>query len=76
MGFWTGVVAPAGTPTTIIDQLHDRIAEIMAQPDVKDRLATIGFEPAIGTSQEFAALLKAESDQWKKVVSDAQIRIN
>jgi len=76
VGFWTGVVAPAGTPTTIIDLLHDRIAEIMAQPDVKDRLATIGFEPATGRSQEFAAFLKAESDQWKKVVSDAQIRIN
>jgi tripartite-type tricarboxylate transporter receptor subunit TctC len=56
VGFWTGVVAPAGT--------------------VKDRLATIGFEPATDTSQEFAAFLKAESDQWKKVVSDAQIRIN
>jgi tripartite-type tricarboxylate transporter receptor subunit TctC len=76
VSFWTGVVAPAGTPTTIIDLLHDRIAEIMAQPDVKDRLATIGFEPATGTSQEFTAFLKAESDQWKKVVSDAQIRIN
>jgi tripartite-type tricarboxylate transporter receptor subunit TctC len=76
VSFWTGVVAPAGTPTTIIDLLHDRITEIMGQPDVKDRLATIGFEPATGTSQEFAAFLKAESDQWKKVVSDAQIRIN
>jgi tripartite-type tricarboxylate transporter receptor subunit TctC len=76
VSFWTGVVAPAGTPTTIIDLLHDRITEIMGQPDVKDRLATIGLEPATGTSQEFAAFLKAESDQWKKVVSDAQIRIN
>jgi tripartite-type tricarboxylate transporter receptor subunit TctC len=76
VSFWTGVVAPAGTPTTIIDLLHDRITEIMAQPDVKDRLTTIGFEPGTGTSQEFAAFLKAESDQWKKVVSDAQIRIN
>jgi tripartite-type tricarboxylate transporter receptor subunit TctC len=76
VSFWTGVVAPAGTPTTIIDLLHDRITEIMAQPDVKDRLTTIGFEPGTGTSQEFAAFLKAESDQWKKVVTDAQIRIN
>jgi tripartite-type tricarboxylate transporter receptor subunit TctC len=76
VSFWTGVVAPAGTPPTIIDLLHDRIAEIMAQLDVRDRLTTIGFEPGTGTSQEFAAFLKAESDQWKKVVTDAQIRIN
>jgi tripartite-type tricarboxylate transporter receptor subunit TctC len=76
VGFWTGAVAPAGTPKAIVDLLHDRIAEIMTQPDVKARLAAIGFEPATGTSEEFGALLKAESDQWKKIVSDAQIRIN
>ena len=76
VSFWTGIVAPTGTPKAVVELLHDRIAEIIAQTDVKDRLATIGFEPATGTSQEFAAFLKAEADQWKKVVSDAQIRIN
>ena len=76
VSFWTGIVAPTGTPKAVVELLHDRIAEIMAQTDVKARLASIGFEPATGTSQEFAAFLKAESDQWKKVVSDAQIRIN
>jgi tripartite-type tricarboxylate transporter receptor subunit TctC len=76
VGFWIGALAPAGTREEIIDLLHDRIAEIMAQPEVKDRLATVGFEPATGTSQEFATFLKTESDRWKKVVSDAQIRIN
>jgi tripartite-type tricarboxylate transporter receptor subunit TctC len=76
VGFWTGVVAPAGTPQAIVALLHDRSAEIMAQQDVKDRLATLGFEPATRTSAEFATALKAESDQWKKIVSDARIRIN
>ena len=76
VSFWTGIVAPTGTPKAVVELLHDRIAEIMAQTDVKARLASIGFEPATGTSQEFAAFLKAEADQWKKVVSDAQIRIN
>jgi tripartite-type tricarboxylate transporter receptor subunit TctC len=74
--FWTGATVPAGTPKAIVELLHDRIAEIMAQPDVKARLATIGFEPTTGTSAEFGAYLKAESDQWRKIVSDAQIRIN
>jgi tripartite-type tricarboxylate transporter receptor subunit TctC len=76
VGFWTGVLVPAGTPREIIALLHDRIAEIMAQPDVKARLATIGFEPTTDTSEAFGAFLKTQSDQWKKIVSDAQIRIN
>jgi tripartite-type tricarboxylate transporter receptor subunit TctC len=74
--FWTGAIVPAGTPKAIVELLHDRIAEIMAQPDVKARLATIGFESTTGTSAEFGAFLKAESDQWRKIVGDAQIRIN
>jgi tripartite-type tricarboxylate transporter receptor subunit TctC len=76
VSFWTGVVAPTGTPKAVVELLHDRIAEIMTQADVKARLATIGFEPATGTSQEFGAHIKAESDQWRKIVHEAQIRIN
>jgi tripartite-type tricarboxylate transporter receptor subunit TctC len=76
VSFWTGIVAPTDTPKAVVDLLHDRIGEIMAQADVKARFATIGFEPAIGTSEEFGAHIKAETDQWRKIVHDAQIRIN
>jgi tripartite-type tricarboxylate transporter receptor subunit TctC len=76
VSFWTGVVVPIGTPKAVVELLHDRIAEIMAQTDVEARLATIGFEPATDTSQEFGAHIKAESDQWQKIVREAQIRIN
>ena len=76
VGFWTGALVPAGTPAAIVALLHDRIAEIMAQPDVKDRLATIGFEPATGTSEEFSTFLKAQSAQWNMIVNDAHIHIN
>jgi tripartite-type tricarboxylate transporter receptor subunit TctC len=76
VGFWIGALVPAGTPKPIVDLLHDRIADIMAQPDVKARFATLGFEPATGTSVEFAALLKSESDLWRKIVGDAHIQIN
>jgi tripartite-type tricarboxylate transporter receptor subunit TctC len=76
VAFWIGALVPTGTPKPIIELLHDRIAEIMAQPDVKDRLAAIGFESATGASSEFSTFIRAEYDQWKKVVSAAQIRIN
>ena len=76
VGFWTGALVPAGTPAAIVALLHDRIAEIMTQPDVKDRLAAIGFEPATGTSAEFSAFLKAQSAQWNMIVNDAHIHID
>jgi len=76
VSFWTGVVAPTGTPKAVVELLHDRIAEIMTDTDAKARLATIGFESATGTSLDFGAHMKAESDQWQKIVHEAQIRIN
>jgi tripartite-type tricarboxylate transporter receptor subunit TctC len=76
VSFWTGVVAPIGTPKAVVEMLHDRIAEIMAEADVKARLAAVGFEPVTGTSEEFGAYIKAESDRWQKIAHEAQIRIN
>jgi tripartite-type tricarboxylate transporter receptor subunit TctC len=76
VSFWTGVVAPTSTPKPVVELLHDRIAEIMAQAGVKARLATVGFEPVAGTSEEFGAYIKAESDRWQKIAHDTQIRIN
>ena len=46
----------------------------MSLPDVKERFATIGFEPVGGTPERFAAHLKAESAEWARVVRDAKIR--
>lgn len=76
VSFWTGVVVPTGTPKAVVELLHDRIAEIMAQPDVKARLAAIGFEPVTVTSEKFGADLKAESDLWQRIAHEAQIHIN
>lgn len=76
MGFWVGAVVPAGTPKEIVDLLHDQIADVMAQPEIQKSLVEIGFEPAVGTSEDFRMFIKAESDKWKKVVGDAHIHID
>lgn len=76
IGFWIGAVVPARTPKAIVDLLHDQIAEAIAQPEVQRRLAEIGFESAVGTSQDFWTFTKAESDKWKKVVNDAHVHID
>jgi len=71
----TGIVAPAGTPKEIVDLLAREIAKSVAQPDVRERLATLGFKPVANTPEEFAARIKLEMAKWGKVVHDANLRI-
>jgi len=71
----TGIVAPAGTPKEIVDLLHREIAKIVAQPDVKERLTTLGFKAVANTPDQFGARIRLEMDKWGKVVRDAKLRI-
>lgn len=70
-----GVVAPAATPRAIVDLLSKAIARIVAQPDVKDKLAAFGFSPVGSTPDEFAAFIKADIATWEKTVRDAGIKV-
>ena len=71
----TGIVAPAGTPKEIVELLSREIAKSVARPDVKERLAVLGFKPVANTPDEFAARIKVEMEKWGKVVHDANLRI-
>jgi len=71
----TGLVAPAGTPKEIVDLLQREIAKAVAQPDVKEKLATLGFRPVANTPEEFGARIKSEIEKWGKVVRDAKLRV-
>ena len=71
----TGIVAPAGTPKEIVDLLYREIAKAVSQPDVKERLTTLGFTPVANTPDEFGARIRLEMDKWGKVVRDAKLRI-
>jgi tripartite-type tricarboxylate transporter receptor subunit TctC len=68
-----GVLAPAGTPKAIVDQLNAEIVKVMALPDVKEKCAQLGFDPVANTPQEFAAYIKADVEKWGKVIKDAKI---
>jgi tripartite-type tricarboxylate transporter receptor subunit TctC len=75
VGFWLVVLTPAGTPKATVDLLNAQVAKILDLPDVKERLQTIGFDPAPSTPEAAAAHMKAETDKWTKVVRDANIKI-
>ena len=71
---WVGVLVPAGTPKEIITTLHREMVRIIALPDMKERLPTLGFEPIGNTPEEFEAQIKAEIEKWARIVRDANVK--
>jgi tripartite-type tricarboxylate transporter receptor subunit TctC len=69
---WQGVVAPAATPRSIIDQLAGEIGKLLADAATRDKLTTIALEPLPGsTPDSFAAYLKSEVDRWAVIVKNS-----
>ena len=71
---WNGLFAPKGTPEAVVARLQREVQEIVAQPDVQQRLTELGAEPVGSTSTEFANFLKSETAKWSKVIKDANIK--
>jgi tripartite-type tricarboxylate transporter receptor subunit TctC len=73
---WNGVLVPAGTPPPIVMRLNAEIDAILKQPDVVQKLNASGFELVGGTPEQFAALIKAESEKWAPLIKSANIKID
>jgi tripartite-type tricarboxylate transporter receptor subunit TctC len=69
-----GIYLQTGTPRDIGETIRQKVLKIIAMPDVKEKLAAVGFVPIGDTPEEFAAYLKAESEKWGKVIRDGKIR--
>jgi tripartite-type tricarboxylate transporter receptor subunit TctC len=72
--FIQGVFVPAGTPKNIVDKLYREIARIIQLPEVKERLAAIGYSPVGNTPDEFSAQVKRDIVRWAKVIREAGIK--
>jgi len=70
-----GAVVPAATPKPVVELLQRQIARIVALPDVKERLDTLGFAAVASTPEAFAAQIKSDIETWSKVVRDANIKV-
>jgi tripartite-type tricarboxylate transporter receptor subunit TctC len=71
---WYGLLAPAGTPKEILARLHKESVAALRSPDVVARLASDGAEVVAGSSEEFGAFLRAETQKWANVVKAAGIK--
>ncbi len=74
--FWTGIVAPAGTPQAVVEKLNAVINDGLRSPEIKAGLARLGVEAAPGTAADFSAFLAAESRKWSAIAEAAGIRID
>jgi tripartite-type tricarboxylate transporter receptor subunit TctC len=72
---WVGLLAPAKTPSAIIERLHTAIARIMATPEMKAQVIKNGADPMALGPAEFSRFLHSESAKWAQVARAAQLRI-
>jgi tripartite-type tricarboxylate transporter receptor subunit TctC len=71
---WNALYAPKGTPKAVVDRLNAELTRILAQPETRQRLLQIGFEPAGGTPQDLAAFEKRERDKWGPLIKAAGLK--
>lgn len=75
MTFWTGVVAPTGTPAAVIERLNRIINDGLSSAEMKASLARFRVEPKPGSPRDFAAFIASESKKWAGVISAAGIKV-
>jgi tripartite-type tricarboxylate transporter receptor subunit TctC len=72
---WVGILAPAKTPQPIVARLQKEIAAVLAEPETRERYATLGIEPVANSPEQFTEQIRADLARWEKVVKQAGIRI-
>jgi len=71
--FWSGVVAPAGTPAAIVAKLNAAIDKGLRSREIQDKLAAIGSQTAPGSPQDFASFIASETVKWREIAKTAGI---
>lgn len=71
---WLGLVAPAGTPPAVVERVHQEVAKILQEPDIKERFKGWGLDIIGNTPAEFASFIRRDVDQWARVIKKANIK--
>ena len=73
---WYGVWGPKALPPDVTNKLQSEMVKIIKQPDVTQRLLTIGFEPVGSTASEFSAYIKDEMAKYDRIINAANIKLD
>ena len=76
VGNWAGLLAPAGLDPAIVKKLHEEIIAILATPDMKERIQTLGYDVLASTPEDFGAQIRNDVVRWAEVVKKADIPLN
>ena len=74
MDSWAGMFAPAGTPPEIVTRLNGELRKILDNPEIKGKIAVMGFEAFSSSPEELGAFVKVQLDKWTKMIKDAGIQ--
>jgi len=74
LSFWTGIVAPAGTPADIIGKLNSAINASLKSPLLQANLAKFNVEPNITAPQEFGGFIATEAAKWGGIIKVTGIK--
>jgi tripartite-type tricarboxylate transporter receptor subunit TctC len=71
---WLGLLAPAGTPSAVVDRLNKEVNDSLKSPELLASYAKLGFEPKTTTPQEFEAFLSTEIRKWPPLLRAAGVK--
>jgi tripartite-type tricarboxylate transporter receptor subunit TctC len=73
---WFGIVAPAGTPTAIVNRLNAEIVSALNDPGIQNTMRDMGVEPAPSKPDDFEQYIKSEIQKWNKVIKTAGTKLD
>ena len=73
---WIGLVAASGTPSSVVARLNRELTAILADPEVRQRLAVISFTPMRGSPADFRKLIEDDDARWRPVIKQAGIHLD
>ena len=72
---WFALLAPAGTPAPVIAKLHQEAVRVLAQPDVRRQLVSMGMDVIANTPDELAAVIRSQIEDRRKLIEAAKIEL-
>jgi tripartite-type tricarboxylate transporter receptor subunit TctC len=76
LGFWSGILAPAGTPAPVVTKLNTTLNAVLQSSELKESMAKLGLQPKLGTPQDFAAFLASERKEWAEAVELTGVKLD
>ncbi len=74
--FWSGLLAPAGTPAAIVEKLNGAVNDILKSKEAQAGLARLSAEAKIGSPQDFAAFIATEAPRWAAIANETGVKVD